>query len=80
MYLEKIYLQAQERWPNAAESSAELENEFHFITHQLQKRNVVARLAELEMAIKQAERQKDRNSVTNLVKKFQETAEFLTTV
>ena len=77
MYLEKIYMQAQERWPGAAENGAELQNEFKFILHQLQKRNVAARLAELEMAIKQAEKIKDKNLVASLAGEFQNTARFL---
>lgn len=76
MYLEKVYIEAQERWPNFAEN-AELKNEFEFIIYQLQKRSITARLAELEMAIKQAEKRKDKNLVVNLVAEFQNTAHFL---
>lgn len=76
MYLEKIYMQAQERWPNLGEN-LELKNEFEFIIRQLQKRSVAARLAELEMAIKQAEKRKDKNLVVNLAEEFQNTAHFL---
>lgn len=76
MYLEKIYMQGQERWPNLGEN-LELKNEFEFIIRQLQKRSVTARLAELEMAIKQAEKRKDKNLVVNLAGEFQNTAHFL---
>ncbi|TSC73996.1 MAG: DNA primase [Parcubacteria group bacterium Gr01-1014_44] len=77
MYWEKLYLGAQERWPAPAANSRELQTEFTFIINQLQKRNVTARLAELEMAIKQAEKQKDKKLVVSLVGEFQKTADIL---
>ena len=77
MYFEKIYLKAQERWPNAVESAKELQTEFDFIMYQLQKRNIAIRLAELEMAIKQAEKVKDKKLVINLVGEFQNISHFL---
>ncbi len=76
MYLEKIYLQGQERWSNPDEKP-EWQNEFQFITYQLQKRNINTKLAELEMAIKQAEKRKDKNLVVTLAGEFQNTANFL---
>ncbi len=77
MYLEKIYLAAQERWPVSVINDKQLQAEFAFISNQLQKRAISAKLAELEMAIKQAEKQKDKIAATNLVKEFQNTAHFL---
>ncbi len=77
MYLEKSYLQAQERWPNWLEAKSDLPNEFEFILHQLQKRNINSKLAELEMAIKQAEKRKDKKLVVSLAGEFQNTANFL---
>ena len=77
MYLEKIYLQARERWPQPADSNSVLEEEFKFILRQLQKRNITAKLAELEMTIKQAEKRKDKNLVASLVGEFQDIAQFL---
>ena len=77
MYLEKSYLQAQERWPDWLEAKNDLQNEFEFILHQLQKRNINSKLAELEMAIKQAEKRKDKKLVVSLAGEFQNTAQFL---
>ncbi len=77
MYLEKLYLEAQERWPDLVSRGPELQFEFEFILHQLQKRTINAKLAELEMAIKQAEKRKDKKMVVTLVGEFQTTANFL---
>lgn len=77
MYLERLYLGMRERWPNLVESAVEIQSEFEFILNQLRKRNISVRLAELEMAIKQAEKRKDKKMVVNLVKEFQNTICFL---
>lgn len=76
-YLDKLYLQAQERWPDPAEPEKDWPAEFQFILHQLQKRNVAVKLAELEMAIKQAEKNKDKKLVASLAGEFQNIANFL---
>ena len=77
MYLEKIYLEAQERWPVSSENWPQLEVEFKFILNRLQRRNASARLAELEMAIKRAGKIKDKKLEVDLVREVQNTAHFL---
>jgi len=77
MYLEKVYLKAQERWPIPVENGPQLQEEFKFILNRLQRKNASTRLAELEMAIKQAGKKKDKKLELDLVKEVQNTAYFL---
>ncbi|MDP3731061.1 MAG: DNA primase [bacterium] len=77
MYLEKVYLKARERWPIPVESGPQLQEEFKFILNRLQRKNASTRLAELEMAIKQAGKKKDKKLELDLVKEVQNTAYFL---
>ncbi|MDO8495283.1 MAG: DNA primase [bacterium] len=72
MYLERLYLQAQELWQGFTDYDLELE--FMSILNQLWRRTINAKLADLEFAIKQAEKNKNQEVVSGLVGQFQETA------
>lgn len=72
MYLERLYLQAQELWQGFVDY--DLEIEFAAIFNQLRKRTIASKLADLELAIKQAEKVQDRPAIKILINQFQETA------
>lgn len=69
MYLETIYIQAQETWQDF--SPEDLAKEFKTVLYFLNKRVVTAQLTELEMKIKQAEHRGEKTIVTELIKNFQ---------
>ena len=69
MYLETIYIQAQETWQDFGPE--DLTKEFNTVLYFLNKRVITAQLSELEMKIKQAEHRGEKNLVTELIKGFQ---------
>ena len=75
MYLEKLYIQAQEMWKEF--DDVHLEREFTLVLGYLRRKHIAAKLAGLELAIKQAERTKDKEIVNGLLTQFQTTAKLL---
>ncbi len=73
MYLERLYLQASE----FDFDSDGLKNEFVFVLSKLQNRIVKTKLNDLEMAIKQSERNKNKVLTTSLLNEFKITANYL---
>lgn len=71
MHLERLYLQAQELWQGLA--NYDLEIEFTAILNQLRKKSITIKLADLEFAIKQAEKTKNQSALKMLMDQFQET-------
>lgn len=75
---ERLYLQAQELWHGFADYDLELE--FTMILSQMWKRSITAKLADLEFAIKQAEKNKNQSVVSSLVGQFQDVADQLSQI
>ena len=73
IYLEKLYLQAKE----FNFDSDKLKEEFSFVLAKLCDRAVKLKLADLELSIKQSERQKDAELTSTLLKEFRLTTGYL---
>lgn len=78
MYLESLYLQAQGWGQEFAEDDLELE--FAAILNQWWRRSIVAKLADLEFAVKQAEKSRNKEALARLMGQFRETADKLSQI
>jgi len=76
MYLEKLYLQAQE--VNFDEKM--LTEDFDMALKRLQERRIKARMVDLELAIKKAQKEQNKDLTIKLINEAQTTASFLNSV